>query len=153
MSTKDDYNPIFEIDEMTEIRQIWFAGSNQRDILGMLYKDKDGWVLKYRFRHYAMPVSNYWDSQETVRESAFDDQDTKRVFSMRPKGSQAPTEAELEHIAHGFTRSMEELVKQMQKVYDPEAFMWTRRVSSAKEVMDILTKAPWAHVKRVEKDD
>ena len=138
------YSPIFEIEMETPCRQMWFVGSNERDVMGMLYKDEQGWILRYRFRHYAEPISDYWDDRETIEPTAWDGRDKKNVFDIRPKGE--PTEEELTKLALGFTTTMEKLAEVMQQTYDPGAFLWTKRVSTGKEVVEQLQAAPWAYI-------
>ena len=145
-AVRKQYNPIFEIEMETPVRQMWFVGSNQRDVMGMLYKDEQGWVLRYRFRHYAEPISNYWDNHDTIGKTAWDGQDTKNVFTMRPKAGTDSTEEELTKLALGFTTAMEGLATAMQ-AYDPRASLWTKRVSTGREVMEVLKTAPWAYTR------
>lgn len=57
-----------------------------------------------------------------------------------------PTEEELTKLALGFTTTMEKLAEVMQQTYDPGAFLWTKRVSTGKEVVEQLQAAPWAYI-------
>ena len=127
-------------------------GSNERDVIGILYKDEKGWLLRYRFREYAEPISKHWDTLGTVEASAWDGKDQKRTFDIRPNPEQEVTEISLLEIAQRFTLAMGELVKTM-KEYDPEAFLWTKRVSTTQEVTDALLNQPWAHARREEDRD
>ena len=136
--------PIFEITPETEVRQIWFVSSNERDILGMLYKDEEGWVLKYRFRHYAEALS-VWDEPDEGKRTAWDGRDNKNVYTLRPKGE--PSEEELDGMCLGMTKTMESMAQKMQEMYDPGARVWTRRVNTGTELIEILQNAPWAHSK------
>ena len=140
--------PIFEISLETPCRQMWFVGSNERDVMAMLYQDEQGWILRYRFRHYAEPISHYWDDRDTIEPTAWDGRDTKNVFDVRLKAT--PTEEELTRIALGFTTAMEQMVVTMQQSYDPGAFVWSKLVSTGQEIIEVLKTAPWAY-SRVEK--
>lgn len=146
------HKPVFELREDTEVRQLWFVGSNERDVMGILYKDEKGWLLRYRFREYAEPISKHWDTPGTVEASAWDGKDRKRIFDMRPNPEQEVTEISLLEISQKFTLAMSELVKMM-KAYDPEAFLWTKRVSTTQEVTDALLNQSWAHARREEDRD
>ena len=139
------YNPIFEIEPETPCRQMWFLGSNERDIMGMLYRDARGWVLRYRFRHYAEPISDYWDDHDTIEPTAWDGRDTKNVFDVRLRTDTEDIENELAKLALGYTTAMEQMVTIMQQSYDPGAFLWTKRVSTGQEVIEVLKTAPWAY--------
>ena len=147
---REKHNPIFEIEMETPCRQMWFVGSNERDVMAILYRDEQGWILRYRFRHYAEPISDHWDDHDTVESSAWNGQDTKMVFDIRPKAGAESTEEELTKLALGFTVSMEKLAEIMRQTYDPRAFLWTKRVSTGKDVMEQLETAPWAY-SRIEK--
>ena len=144
--------PIFEIEPDTEVRQVWFVSSNQRDVLGMLYKDEQGWVLKYRFRHYAEALSA-WDPPDEGKRTAFDGRDQKKLYTMRPPADHEVTEEDLEITCQQMTKAMEQLAEKMREEYDPSAALWTRKVSTGTELITILQNAPWAHAKTIKAPD
>ena len=146
---QEKYHPIFEVEPETEVYQIWFVGSTERDILGMLYKDSEGWVLRYRFRHYAEAVSRNWDDHASVERTAWDGRDTKNIFTIRPKSGEPVTPAKLAELATGFTTAMESMAEQMRRSYDPEAFVGTRRVKDGTDAIHVITSSPWAFSKKV----
>ena len=106
--------PIFEIEPETEVRQVWFVSSNERDILGMVYKDEEGWVLRYRFRHYAEALSA-WDDPGEGKRTAFDGRDEKTVYTMRPPPGHEATNEEIEDVCQGMTKTMEAMAQKMQE--------------------------------------
>ena len=137
--------PIFEIPDDTEARQIWFVGSAERDLMGILYKDAEGWVLKYRWRHYAEPVSR-WDPDSKVAETAWDGRDRKSVHSIRPKADILVTDDALDEMSSTFTKIMDILAEKM------DGTVWTRKVSNGRDITKILMTAPWAHAKVISKE-
>jgi hypothetical protein len=152
-TTPEGYNPIFLIEPDTEARQMWFVGCKNRDIMGMLYKDEEGWVLRYRFRNYARPISDHWDDQTSIKDSAFDSEDTKRVFNIRPAAGMTVDEAALTKLALEFTTLMEQLCEIMQNEEDPSAYLWTQRVTTGNDIFKVLQTAPWAHSKTIKRPE
>ena len=138
--------PIFAITPETVVRQIWFVGSNKRDLLGMLYQDEeDGWLLKYRWRHYAEAVSK----DNSASETAWDGKDTKSVYSVKLT---IADEEDLDKAVEAFHKAMQGLHGAL-KTEDPNANLWTRSVKTGDEVIQILSKAPWAHVRTISTRD
>lgn len=62
------------------------------------------------------------------------------------------TALELADIAAKFQQAMDSMVKLIQTDYDPDAYVWTKHVSTGADVFKELQAAPWAHSKTVPVD-
>jgi len=127
--------PVFEVGPESYVDHLWFAGNEEMDIMGLLYRDSktSPWRLTYRFRYY--------NSSDP-----FDPKDKKNVYQLTAPDSD---DAHRDQVFEVF----EKIIQGSKKVLGEDAQIVSVPVKGNSEVFEkVLLKQNFAHVKSIPKE-